>query len=544
MRAKLIRTLGAVLAAAVLAGCSTAASHVTPSPHVSAWTYLTSYGTGFPSDLRPTTEPGCRPEAVSVGAENRRAGTSQWRSLDRSPVPSYPVYLDSASAVCGERVGVHIGAAGAALVTVRAFRIGWYHGRGARLVWSSPPVPVTTRSTASAPGRVMTSPGWAAQVTLPVGPAWVPGLYVVATEVGHRLSGAAGLVVRDPRGSPAAVVYSQLTWNAYTTFGGASLYDGPGGRVTTRAYEVSLQRPLVAGGISSLLFEDVPTAQLLDRSGIAVDPYVDTDIDTWPSLLASRVAVVLPGHSEYWTQRMYDALTAARNDGANVADLGGNEVYWHARVIYGPDGRPSSMAVAREASLDPLSGMDPAATTVQWRDPPLSRDPSAVLGQSYTAVRARGGEQVRSVPSWLGNIRGLSVGAVLPRAAWGEVDGVWPSLYDYPPNLQVIALGVVREPGSPDKPASITYYSSDAGGGIFNAGSSYWPCMTLGECPGVAASPSVQGQNWAITRRVLVDFEHASWGRGHPSVATASVPVARLRLTLPAGAVGTAGDGD
>lgn len=536
--------VAAAAAAALLSACSASAAPAPTAATATPWGYTSSYSTLLPDDLHALPVATCRPRAMDVSVENRAIGTAQWRSVDRGPRPAFPLYLDAASAVCGQSIGVHIAAFRPAQVVVRAFRIGWYHGRGARLVWSSRPALVSTPLPPPVPGRTMTSPGWPAQVTLPIGPAWPPGLYVVATEVGHRLSDAAGLVVRDPGRKPAAVVYSQLTWNAYTRFGGASLYEGPDGVSRTRAYEASLRRPLVASGVSALLDEDVPTAELLDRSGIAVDPLVDTDVDTWPSLLWQRVSVVVPGHSEYWTRRMYDALTAARNEGANIAELGGNEVYWHARVGYGPDGRADSMAVVRSAELDPAAADDPRAATVQWRALPLDRDPSAVLGQSYTAVRAHGGEQVVSVPTWLQGVRGLQVGAVLPRAAWGEVDGVWPGLYDYPPNLQAIAVGVLRQDDRIDKPAAITYYSSDSGGGVLDLGSSFWPCMTLGTCPGIASSASVQAQDWAITQAVLVDFQTPSWGRLHPSVATPLVPVDRLEQTLKPAAIGTSSDGD
>ena len=45
------------------------------------------------------------------------------------------------------------------------------------------------------------------------------------------------------------------------------------------------------------------------------------------------------GHDEYWSTAMRAAATAARDRGANLAFLGGNEVYRHIRFAGTPSAR-------------------------------------------------------------------------------------------------------------------------------------------------------------------------------------------------------------
>ena len=458
--------------------------------------------------------------------------------------PEVPLYVERPSTTCGNPVAVHLGGSGAQGVVVRAYRVGWYSGAGARLVWSSSAIKVPRTAPTRRRGTTVPSPNWATTLVLPVDASWLPGLYVIESDVAGRIGGVSALVVRnaaDPR--PAVVMYSNLTWSAYSPFGGASLYFGATRKTVNRALQVAIQRPITGPGLLRLLAEDVPVAQQIDRLGLPIDPTVDTDVDTQPSLLAHRTEIVLPGHSEYWTRRMYDAFTAGRNDGANIADLGANEIYWQTRLAYGSSGVPTTMFVARSLAEDPLATAHPSDATVEWRNPPLRRDPAAVIGPSYAAVRVHGSLQVRSVPSWLQGIPGLTAGAILRGVIENEADGARQGT-PHPDNLQIIALGVVRRTGAADKPVSITYYSSRTGGGVFAAGTTYWPCLTSAACPDATGSATTRKTMWAITSRVLQNFSIPHWGASHPSTQTGVPATGGLAASLPSAAVGTYGGGD
>lgn len=563
---RVIRVLAAVVIAGVVLSACSNPRHVAGSADVApqarptatvpvdrptgttaSWTYASSYEVQAPVDASPPPTPRCTAAGGAdwLAHERNLPGTSDWRRANTELSPRVTLYPDRPSAGCGESVDVRLGGRGAQAVVVRAYRVGWYSGAGARLVWSSSPVDVPRAAPAPVRGRAVPSPRWTTTVRLPVDQRWPPGLYLLVAQVHGRPSGEAGFVVRDDAAQgAAAVMYSNLTWAAYSLAGGASLYRGATGSSDSRALSVAVQRPLMFHSGSPLLTYDVPVAQLLDRAGVAADPLVDTDVDAWPSLLVHRTEVVLPGHSEYWTRAMFDALTQARNAGANIADLGANDMYWHARVGYDATGAPTSLFVARVQTLDPLARQDPQSATVQWRHAPLLRNPSAVIGQSYTAVRARGGLVVGPVPQWLGGIPGFVAGAVLPHAAWNEVNGIRPGTYPVPDGIQVLAQGVLRRAGFDDQPVSTTYYSSRAGGGVFDTGSTYWPCLVMRACEGFVIAAAERATLWQVMQRVLVDFQTPSWGALHPSQPSRLPGVTTLRTSLPAAAIGTYGLGD
>ena len=462
----------------------------------------------------------------------------------RSTDDSVPLYLDQLSGTCGDTITVHAASTFNTATVIRAFRIGWYAGAGSRLIWSSAPIHLsaTRFSTKSRPS--IPSPKWPISTTVQIDSSWRPGLYVIATTSGSRVTGVAEFVVRNASTpKPALVIYSGLTNASYSPFGGASLYRGlDGGALAT---SVALQRPLILNGRVAFLKYDVATAQVLDRIGIELDSAMDTDINSSPALLASRTEVILPGHSEYWTKRMYDALRSAQMTGTNIAVLGANEIYWQARVTTNAHGQPVSMFVSRDLTKDPLAASSPQLATVRWRDDPLLDDPSAHLGESYTVTRAHGSFQILSVPSWLAKVPGLHIGAVLTDVAAGEVDGpqVTPPM-SIPPATQLIGLGLLKGPGGKIATAGMTYYTAANGAASFQFGTTNWSCQLMASCPDGITSAAVRNTQWALTTSVIKAFLQPSWGTRYPSHATAPRSLSAMHSVLSPAAYGTYGSGD
>src|SRR5262249_45045397 len=159
------------------------------------------------------------------------------------------------------------------------------------------------------------------------------------------------LVVRDDAGTaPLLMQASVLTYQAYNEYGGHSPYHGhdmSGKRPHPR--RVSAFNPPYQGrGTPADFWYHIPPVPPMDRAGTDVDYTTDIDVDRRPSQLLRHKALVIGGHSEYWTTRMYDAATAARNAGMNIAFFGANTVYWHTRLS--PDDR--TMTVYRYLNED------------------------------------------------------------------------------------------------------------------------------------------------------------------------------------------------
>ena len=509
------------------------------------WNYRASLSVAAPADLAMPALAPCaqKPLPASwVARENAHPGSVGWQPGGGRDEPRVPLYLDQPSTTCGHPVVAHVGGGGATGVTLRAYRVGWYGGKGARLVWTSQPFDVPPSAAPPRSGDTMASPAWTTAVSLPVDSSWTPGLYLVETHDPAGVAGIAGLVVRDQvTPSSFTVVDSTLTWTAYSQFGGSSLYRGPDETSGSRALRVAIDRPLEGPGVERLLVCDVPLAMFLERHGFGARYLSDTDVDAWPSLLRATPTTILPGHSEYWTRRMYDGLVAARNSGVNIADLGANEIYWHARLSRTVTGQPDLMFVARTLAQDPMAASSPDAATVEWHQPPLLRDPSAVLGQRYSAVRARGGLSVVGLPAWLGRGTDLRTGEALPAVVQNEADGVRAGSVSTPPDTQVLLAGVLLSPGRRPVMVSTTYTTAPSGSAAFAAGTTYWTCELLHACPDVVIPPATERAVQIMTLNLLHAFQTPRWGRTHPSVRRMPPAPDVLLTTLPPAAIGSYG---
>lgn len=75
----------------------------------------------------------------------------------------------------------------------------------------------------------------------------------------------------------------------------------------------------------------------LDRQGYSYDVVTDLDLDLEPSLLQPYRAVMIAGHSEYWSSSARNGLDAYLQRGGSAVILSGNTMYW--RVSFDADGR-------------------------------------------------------------------------------------------------------------------------------------------------------------------------------------------------------------
>ncbi len=531
-------------------GASAVVTAVDAQPRATARRQLTAYGwvasltAGFPADLADgPPRAACRPADNAPGwlaRENARSGDPSWHVLARG-APSVVGYLGETTAVCGDSVSVHL-SGHSGLAVVRVFRVGWYRGARARLVWTSRPVRVSEQRQArpSGPTRLVQE-SWPATLSFPVTPAFEPGLYLV--EFGDPRGpgmGVAPLVVRDTgSAAPVLVQLSSATWAAYNTYGGASLYRGPGGSVALRSFAAGLDRPLVADGLRELLVRDVALVHQLERLGLDTTYVTDFDVDAAPSLLLGHREVVVPGHAEYWTARMLRALEAARNAGINEAWLGANDISWQVRFTRDAANDPTAVVCYRTLA-DPVAARDPAAATVAWwANPGPVTDVGSLLGERYTGRKMDSGLRMRSAPLWLVAGTGLRVGSLLPSAAANEVNGV-TTLRGLPPDLQVIAEGAFRR-GRLLGPVDVTYYTAPSGAAVFSAGTTDWGCEIDGSCADhwiTAAESTVLDR---LTANVVQAFARSGFGRAHPSVLTPPTTLTTLVDSLPAGQVGRAG---
>ncbi|MFO0850058.1 MAG: DUF6605 domain-containing protein [Gemmataceae bacterium] len=257
-----------------------------------------------------------RRTALATGAVALTAGGSR---AARQP-PAAPLgYADQLSYAPGDEVRLHLASASAFAVEVARL------GPKREVVWRKsdlPSMPHPTPADASARGC-----RWPVGLTLRVPADWRSGYYEARLTAKGGPSSTLFFVVRPAK--PASRTLLQLstnTYNAYTNFGGYSLY-AYNGRHKVQGRRVSFDRPL-----SSLFGNwELPFVRWAEANGYALDYAVNSDLEFRPELLKAYKLVLSVGHDEYWSAPMRDHLEAFIGNGGNVAFFSGNTCCWQVR---------------------------------------------------------------------------------------------------------------------------------------------------------------------------------------------------------------------
>jgi hypothetical protein len=280
------------------------------------------------------------------------------------------VYASTNDVAPGGTVSVHVSTSPAASYRIVVYRLGWYGGVGARRMACLPSCSGSRRGTTEAmpspepTGRILA--GWPNTDTVTIGRGWVSGYYLVrALLLNGPQSGRSAttyvVVNARRRDSKILIQVPVLTWQAYNSWGGLSLYDFPG--LGPRARYVSFERPYAwdgPGGQGPLAWE-IPFVRFVERNGYDVAYQSDVYTHAHPASLLGHRLVVAIGHSEYWSKRMRDGFQTARDSGVNLAFMGANAAYWQVRL---EDGRRT--IVAYKSMYDP--NPDPSLKTAMFRE--------------------------------------------------------------------------------------------------------------------------------------------------------------------------------
>jgi len=486
----------------------------------------------LPADrAKPSAAP-CATKRRPAGwsrAENAKPGDSSWRNGFDADTSVVAGYLDQVSAACGDSVDLHLsGYVSSASVT--AYRMGWYGGAGGRVVWSTPKVPVSASPVKNSGAPTYTvEASWPVATRIPITPEWTPGFYLLMVRARPQDDGdAIPLIVRDDSdgngvpgsgSSPLLLQASVLTYQAYNNYGRYSLYYGPkdkSGKRTDRSRVASFDRPYNGDGYQAPFLYDIPLAAEAEKLGLDVDYTTDVDVDRRPSQVVAHKALLIGGHSEYWTRRMYDAAVYARDKGTNIAFFGANEVYWHARLEPAPSGPDRRMVVYRQAEEDPLAKSDPAQATVLWDSRALQRPEAALVGPAYGELGTHGGAfRVLQPDSWIFAGTGAAKNQVLKNSLAGEYDTV-KNDFATPPDIDVIAAAPILFSGHPTM-ATMSYYSAPSGAGVFAGGMTYWDCQFGGSCKNHEVDPGTSKLLARMTDNVLRAFAQGPAGKRYPS---------------------------
>ena len=345
--------------------------------------------------------------------ENHLAGTDRWDI----PWPGHKItddrrlnikgYATAASVPQGGTIGLRITTAKTEPYTIDVYRLGYYAGLGGRHLARLGPFEGSPQpACVTMPKTGMVTCPWTTSVELNIPDTWTSGIYFAVLTTESKFQSEIMFTVLDERPADIVFVSSVNTYQAYNNFP----YDPPEGRgwnsgahprtgrslydynsPTTKKYpdgrpavKVSFDRPYSSqygnpgnGGLTD--FEPFALAYL-EKRGYDVTYVTDVDVEADPATLLSHRIVWVTGHSEYWTEAMYDGAYAARDAGVSLAFVTSNEIYWQVRFEPNADGTPRRVMVGyKEFKADPIA--DPALQTIRWRD--LDRPEQELAGVQF-----------------------------------------------------------------------------------------------------------------------------------------------------------------
>jgi YD repeat-containing protein len=286
------------------------------------------------------------PNANPVVNENncKGAGTSAWRVNDYSP--DLGGFTTKTSYNLGENVVLKIGRNAPTVPSMSAqvsvYRMGYYGGTGGRLVHTSSNFTINNSFTClpmdATTGKVDCG-NWQPTYTIPASAFPASGIYLAKISAFNGQETHVVFTIRDDnRGSRLLYMLPMSTYQAYNVFGGKSLYYGIAGENTvsgtSRAVKVSFNRPLDRAGLEHDWFfgPDYNLLYWLEREGYDVGYTDDVAAAQNPTSLRTHNALVISGHSEYWTRELFNGVKAARDAGVNIASFSANTAYWKVRL--------------------------------------------------------------------------------------------------------------------------------------------------------------------------------------------------------------------
>jgi hypothetical protein len=178
-----------------------------------------------------TARPGARPSPSRrrTVQENALPGDPGWDIRHLGRPDAMMGYAGQASVLPGEQITLYASTTSRSF-TVSAFRMGWYRGDLARLVWRSGTVP----------GHRQRKPGlikptntvearWGPSLSIATHD-WPEGSYLLRMDSEDGPQRFVPVTVRSAKTAGKTVIKNSVeTWQAYNMWGGHDLYNGPGG---------------------------------------------------------------------------------------------------------------------------------------------------------------------------------------------------------------------------------------------------------------------------------------------------------------------------
>jgi len=245
---------------------------------------------------------------------------------------------------------------GSTSAELQVYRLGYYGGKGGRLVHSNPSVALVNQGffdPLDSLGYTSGREAWDVSASFSTA-GFVSGMYLVKVVANTGGETHIPFILRDDnRNRDLLVAMPTNTWLAYNNWTQKSLYNynSFGADTVTqsrRAAKVSFNAPLsnVLNDYNWVLRTEFPLIFWLERMGYDMAYTDDVGLHSQPAQLRppKTKTLVIAGHSEYWTRDAFDNVKAARDAGTNIASFSANTAYWQVR--YEDEGPEPNRAMA------------------------------------------------------------------------------------------------------------------------------------------------------------------------------------------------------
>jgi len=431
-----------------------------------------------------------------IERENAKPGATDWQltrvrldKMDGFRCPWIEGYCSQQSVKAGETIQIMVSTDPPQRFQIEIFRMGYYGGRGARLIETLGPFQGKAQPTPPVGPRAIRECRWEPSTQLTIPADWPSGVYLgrmsllPPDENTGPWQSYIVFIVRDDR--PADILFqcSDNTWQAYNRWpddysvythpkGGQgpwadASFDRPYGREAQ--FRGVVDDPLTVGSGEFLPFE-FPLAYFLEQHGFDVTYCANCDMITPDHGLRCKCFISV-GHDEYWDIREYESVVKMRDAGVNLFFLSGNAVCWVTPLKPNSDGRPARVMFRG----GPYGGQYKYAVDREKQHGPFPErgpDEGYLMGARNVDPVNGGGDWIVAKPEhWMFEGTGMKKGDRVPGLIGWEYHGDPPADI---PGLEVVAEGTALQGGVNPQHWTATIYPGPKGNFVFNASTIFW----------------------------------------------------------------------
>ena len=448
-------------------------------------------------------------EENNIVKENKNEGTTAWLINVAEKHCDYPDhqycrrpqvegFCSKASYSAGDTLNIFISTDPAISYTIDIYRMGYYGGKGGRLMKAialqqgkPQPVPVAGKNN-------LVECKWDTAYSMVIPQDWMSGVYLGKLTTQDSSQSYVVFVLKDQRKADVLFQCSDMTWQAYNRWPyWHAMYDeGQKPWVNTNGARISFDRPYslyinalpmdfapLSNGSGEFLLWEFPLAFWLEKEGYDVTYISETDTHADPDGLLRTKAYLSVGHDEYWTPTMVANVKHARDEGVNLLFLCGNSVDGVVYLDKSWDGRPNR-----------ITGRLPQREM---------SDEEELMGSSSYGV-GYGDIVWKNSDHWMFEGTGIKDGDVTKELIGWEYHG-FPVKKDS--SLTVLGSGkILPNKFADDNPPdhTVTIYNAPKGNFVFNAGTCFWN-LPLSTPPGSQTPVNNQGDQGKKTVGFIKD---------------------------------------